>query len=262
MAFQFGAYDGGEAICKPSDLRRFACRVRVARRALLRHGMLASGPGDTLTITPQGEAYLTTGWLRTDEGVEAACRSEAREVPINAGRMVEPSDTPGRVAEPPSTPESVELPSPSEQGVDSEVDLKALLEEAKFESLDLGDGWYQVVFAAEMRTWNVNVHSAGGWLALSTHVMRLPKARAARALMLDQLARLNCKVPAAKFSATPGDAVLLELAYRIEHIDAEVLGNLIRMLLHVAETEYPALARVVAENRALRRLDAAFKRSA
>jgi hypothetical protein len=92
--------------------------------------------------------------------------------------------------------------------------------------------------------------------------MRLPKPRAARAVMLDQMARLNCKVPAAKFSATPRDAVLLELAYRTEHIDAEVLGNLIRMLLHIAETEYPALARVVAENRALRRLDAAFKRSA
>src|SRR5271166_5299031 len=90
LAFQFGAYDGGPAICKLSDLRRFACRVRVARRALLRHGMLASGAGDTLTITPQGEAYLTTGWLRTDEGAEAATPSEAREVPINAGRMVEP----------------------------------------------------------------------------------------------------------------------------------------------------------------------------
>ncbi len=92
--------------------------------------------------------------------------------------------------------------------------------------------------------------------------MRLPKARAARALVLDLMARLNCKVPAAKFSATPRDGVVLELAYRTEHVDAEVLGNLIRTLLHVAESEYPALARVVVDDRALRRLDAAFKRSA
>ena len=169
LAFQFGAYDGGPAIAKPSDLRRFACRVRVARRALLRHGMLASGAGDEL-ITPQGEAYLTTGWLRTDEGAEQAGAS-AR------------------------TPVAAEAPSPSEQADKPVVDLKALLDEAQFGNTDLGPDGSRSPSRPRCGRGTVNVRVTNGWLVLYTHVMRLPKEPAARALVLDLMARLNCKVP-------------------------------------------------------------------
>jgi hypothetical protein len=78
LAFRFGCYEGGPAGYGPGDLRRFGCRVRVARRALLRHGLLVSGSGDTLIITPQGAAYLTTGWLLTGSDVsEAAFGADA-----------------------------------------------------------------------------------------------------------------------------------------------------------------------------------------
>jgi len=251
LAFQFGAYEGGPAIAKPGDLRRFGCRVRVARRALLRHGMLASGAGDTLTITPQGEAYLTTGWLRTDGATEPAPLSEAATVPVSRAS-----------AESPTCFDQVkDVPNPPADDDEPEFDVKALLDEAQFQSNDLGDGWYQVIFLADLRTWNINVRASRGWLSLSTHVMRLPKSRGARAIILDAMARLNCKVPAAKFSSTPRGNVLLELQYRTEHADAEVLGNLIRMLLQIAEDEYPSLLRVVVGNPTLENLDAAFKRS-
>lgn len=243
LAFQFDAYDGGPAISKPSDLRRFACRVRVARRALLRHGMLASGAGDMLMITPQGEAYLTTGWLRTTEGVE-------------------PAD-PARITVAPSPPDqAANQPRPPEEAEEPLVDLKSLLDQAQLESFDLGSGWFSVLFEAELRCWCIKIHVSHGWLFLGTQMMRLPKEPSVRAVTLDLMARLNFKAPAAKFSATPSDEVLLELEYRIEHVDAAVLGNLIRMLLQIAETEYARLARVVVGHPALQGLDAAFKRSA
>src|SRR5580704_17866072 len=72
LAFRFGCYECGPAAAGSGDLRRFDCRVGVARRALLRHGLLVSGGGDALIITPQGEAYLTTGWLRTGSDVSEA----------------------------------------------------------------------------------------------------------------------------------------------------------------------------------------------
>ena len=84
LAFRFGCYEGGPALAGPGDLRRFDCRVRVARRALLRHGLLVSGGGDALILTPQGEAYLTTGWLRTgpDAYSEAAVGAGAVQIGV------------------------------------------------------------------------------------------------------------------------------------------------------------------------------------
>jgi hypothetical protein len=80
LAFTFGCYEGGPAVGGPGGLRRFDCRVRVARRALLRYGLLVSGGGDDLIITPHGEAYLTTGWLRT--------RSDVSEAAVRVGHCI------------------------------------------------------------------------------------------------------------------------------------------------------------------------------
>jgi len=255
LAFQFGAYEGGPAIAKPSDVRRFACRVRVARRALLRHGMLASGAGDSLTITPHGEAYLTTGWLRTDAGTQPASLSEGAAVASSGAAVGSPS----------LFDQAADSPSPTEDdtGAESdepEFDLKALLDEAKVDSIDLGSGCYQVDFAAEMRTWNIYASASRGWLQLCTHVMTLPKAPGARALTLDLMARLSRKVPLAKFSASRRDCVVLELQYRTEHVDAEALDKLIGLLLQIAEDEYPGLLWVAEGKPALQALDAAFRR--
>ena len=221
LAFEFGLYEGGPAVGGPGDLRRFACRVRVARRALLRHGLLVSGGGDALILTPQGEAYLTTGWLRSEPAVAESAAAVG--------------DDGATAAEEPA------------------VDLKALLDEAQFESVDLGSGRFSVPFSAGLRTWLVDVYATKEWFSLHTHVMRLPKGAPARAVVLDLMAGLNFRVPLAKFSVRRRDAVMLELEYRTEHVDAEVLGNLIRMLVQIGEAEYPGLARVLASDPKLRR---------
>jgi hypothetical protein len=241
LAFQFGLYEGSPAVGGPGCLRRFGCRVRVARRALLRHGLLVCGGGDALILTAQGEAYLETGWLRAGE--TAAASGEA----------------PGAVSVPVS---EVSGTGEVSAGADEPaLDLKALLDEAKFESVSMGDGRFSVPFSARLRTWLVDVYAYKDWFSLHAHVLRLPKNPAGRAVVLEAMAALNFRVPLAKFSVVRG-AVILELEYRVEHVDADVLGNLIRMFVQIAEAEYGGLMRARSGDPKLQSVDDAFKRSA
>ncbi len=245
LAFQFGLYEGSPAVGGPGDLRRFACRVRVARRALLRHGLLVCGGGDALILTPQGEAYLETGWLRAGESEGAsvgAAGARGVSVPVLGSGGGPASAGPAADEEP-------------------ALDLKALLDEAKFESVTMGDGRFSVPFSARLRTWLVDVYANKEWFSLHAHVMRLPKNPARRAVVLDAMAALNFRVPLCKFSVVRG-AVILELEYRTEHVDADVAGNLIRMFVQIAEREYGGLMRARSGDPKLQSVDDAFKRSA
>ncbi len=238
LAFQFGVFDCELASSKPSDVRRFGCRVRVARRALLREGLLESGPRDSLKLTSRGEAYLASGCRPWEDPVS--------EEPVSGEPVSEASAAPGDP---------------------DEVDIKALLDEARFKSFDLGSGWYQVIFESRLRSWAVVARAANGWLYLRANILSLPEGAGPRAAVIERASRLNAKLPAVKFTVATlirADHLQLSLEYRIDHVDGEVLGNLILMLMSIAEAEYIGLARIAVGDPSLQSLEAAeaaFKRS-
>ena len=64
---------------------------------------------------------------------------------------------------------------------------------------------------------------------------------------------MNRQMPLSKFISSSG--LVLEIDYRADHLDADVLGNLIGLLHANAETHYPKIFRIVSGDETLEKLE-------
>ena len=130
--------------------------------------------------------------------------------------------------------------------------LKALLKEAAITSTRLDATRRLVMYTGRTRDWSFYVNLFNGWLHVHTYVCKIPEGAKLRAELLDAAMVANQRMSLTKFVKT--DALMFEFEYREEHVDAEVLGNLIGLALSNAEEYYPRLFRIVSGDAALETL--------
>jgi hypothetical protein len=130
--------------------------------------------------------------------------------------------------------------------------LKSLLKEAAIQSTRLDATRRLVMYTGRTRDWSFYVNLHNGWLHVHTYLCEIPQAANLRAELLDAAMVANQRMSLTKFVKT--DALVLELEYREEHVDAEVLGNLIGLALSNAEEYYPRLFRIVSGDAVLESL--------
>ncbi len=130
--------------------------------------------------------------------------------------------------------------------------LKSLLKEAAIQSTRLDARRRLVMYTGRTRDWSFYVDLNDAWLHVHTYVCEIPQAANLRAELLDAAMVANARMSLTKFVKT--DGLVLELEYRQEHVDAEVLGNLIGLALANAEEYYPRLFRIVSGDAVLESL--------
>jgi hypothetical protein len=127
--------------------------------------------------------------------------------------------------------------------------LKALLKEAGLKSIRLDATRRVVTFTGRTRDWTFIANIYNGWLHVYTYVCEVPDASGLRNDLLDAAMAANQTMSLTKFSKNSG--LVLELEYRDEHIDGEIVKNLFSLILANAEEYYPRMFRVVSGDAAL-----------
>jgi hypothetical protein len=61
LAFEVSLLAGNTRPCEPIDVWRFSTMVNIARKRLLRYGLLRVDRANRLAITPRGKAFLSRG---------------------------------------------------------------------------------------------------------------------------------------------------------------------------------------------------------
>ena len=87
--------------------------------------------------------------------------------------------------------------------------------------------------------------------------MDLPTITSVRAALFERLAEINDDISVAKFVKS-GEALTLDMEYREERVNAEVMRNLVGMLLSHCEGRYLEVLRIVTGDQALQKLETAF----
>lgn len=127
--------------------------------------------------------------------------------------------------------------------------LKTLLKEAGYKSTRLDTTRRLVMFSGRTRDWTLSANISNGWLHVATYVCEVPDANGVRAELLDLAMTANQAMSLTKF--VKGAGLVFEFEYRIEHVDADVLRNLLSLALTNLEEWYPKLFRVVSGDAAL-----------
>ena len=131
--------------------------------------------------------------------------------------------------------------------------LKALLNEAGLKSTRLDSSRRLVTFQGRTRDWSFVANIYNGWVHVQTYVCEIPDAAGLRAELLDAAMLANQTMSLTKF--TKSSTLVLEMEYREEHVDAQVLGSLLSLILANAEEYYPRLFRIVSGDAVLESLD-------
>jgi hypothetical protein len=121
--------------------------------------------------------------------------------------------------------------------------LRTLLKEAGYTSYRMDGGRRALFFSGRTRDWNIIVHTCNGWFNAYTVVCAIPEETGIRSRTLETAMRLNTGMSATKFVAS--DALVLEIDYRLEHLDISTLQSLIGLLHCNAEEYYPKIYRTV-----------------
>ncbi len=129
-----------------------------------------------------------------------------------------------------------------EQHADSPHNLIALLEQADIVSTEGVFGRRLVAFTGRYRDWSFAVSLDSEWLTIQAFVCELPDIATLKAALLEEAMAINHRIAIGKFASA--GALSLEAEYRAEHIDAEVLANILGLLQKTAEENYPRLFRV------------------
>lgn len=130
--------------------------------------------------------------------------------------------------------------------------LKTLLKEADIRSTRFDATRRLVMYPGRTRDWTFNVNIFNGWLHIHTYVCEIPQAANVRAELLEAAMVANQRMSLTKFAKA--EALIFELEYRDDHIDAEVLGNLFGLVMSNAEEHYPKLFRIVSGDAVLESL--------
>ncbi len=120
--------------------------------------------------------------------------------------------------------------------------LVALLETADIVSTEGIHGRRLVPFSGRYRDWSFAVFLDAEWLTIQAFVCELPDIATLKAALLEEAMAINHRIAIGKF--TSAGALSLEAEYRAEHIDAEVIANILGLLHKTAEEHYPRLFRV------------------
>jgi hypothetical protein len=139
--------------------------------------------------------------------------------------------------------------------------LRSMLTEAGMHVKHAGVGSYEVSFPSRLREWSVRVTLADVWVLLRTFVMTLPADGPRRLALLEAAMQINGRLSLAKLSVVDATSLCLELEYRSDHVDSDVLRNLVGLLVKVGDREYPQLFRIATGDTALDALESAFNRS-
>jgi len=138
--------------------------------------------------------------------------------------------------------------------------LRALLSRAGYTATPVAKAVFEMAFGGKFRSWHIRVGLANGWLTFHVYFMDLPTIPSVRAALFERLAEINDDISVAKFVKS-GDALTLDMEYREEHVDAEVMRNLVGMLLSHCEGRYLEVLRIVTGDRALQQLEEAFNKA-
>jgi hypothetical protein len=136
--------------------------------------------------------------------------------------------------------------------------LKAFLDEGDFNVKQVGSATYDVSFRGLLREWTVTTKLTDTWVLLRSYVMRLPESAPVRVMLLQAALEINGDLPLGKLSIE-GDSLYLDVEYRAEHLDSDVLSNLLRLMVHVGDDEYPKLFRIASGDTMLKALESSFQ---
>jgi len=244
LALDFGMAVSAQPIACV-DHMLFSASVNLAKRRLVRYGLLSLDAQKHISITAQGELFLARGFTRLDARVRH-CLDEAwlnLEVPVQAAAVTD------------------EMAERSEEEEPSQ--LHELLTASNLEFHELDNGAALVPVWTRLRSWIVDLRESNGWICLRTHVMALPEKPAARMALVDAAMRANTNLTSWRFSlGSRSQAIFLETECRADHIDGEDLAGIISLLRSTAEDQYEALLKIALAPSPLDALEAAFKRSA
>jgi hypothetical protein len=243
VARGFAAALAGQPIASVEQML-FSASVNLAKRRLVRYGLLKLDAEKRIAITAQGELFLARGFTRLDGRV--------RELLDQAWLDLE---APIKADEP-----KLSEPRPDEPG---ESALRDLLMASNLEYHETASGGALVPLWSRLRSWIVDLRESNGWICLRSHVMALPEQPGARLALVDAAMRANANLTSWRFSTDPrSEAMFLEAECRADHFSGEDLAGIIVLLRTSCEKQYEALLRVVLAPSPLDALEAAFKRSA
>lgn len=127
----------------------------------------------------------------------------------------------------------------SDRQPDEAQRLRSLLKEAGYTSSRIDRHRRALLFMGRTREWTIVARMHDGWLNIYTHVCQLPTEPGVRARLLETVMTLNQRLLLTKFVSSA--TLVLELDYRTEHVDVEVLKNLVGLLYAAAEEYYPRI---------------------
>ncbi|HYK52671.1 MAG TPA: hypothetical protein VEV38_03995 [Candidatus Eremiobacteraceae bacterium] len=248
VALEFGSALSGQPIASVEQML-FSANVNLAKRRLVRYGLLRLDAQKRVEITAQGDLFLARAFTRLD----ARVRERLDEAWLNLEVPIEASEPAIAVSSEPADESKEQEESP----------LRELLVASNLEYHETEGGGALVPLWSRLRSWIVDVRESNGWICLRTHVMALPKQPGARLAFIDAAMRANANLTSWRFSSSPrSEALFLEAEYRGDHISGEDLAGIIFLLRTSCEEQYEALLQVALAPSPLDALEAAFKRSA
>jgi hypothetical protein len=132
--------------------------------------------------------------------------------------------------------------------------LRTLLKSAGYVSCRMSSDRRAMFFTGRTREWNIVARSNGDWLNLYTIVCTIPEEAGIRARLLEAAMRINQQMLVAKF-VVGQTSLVLELDYRVQHLDVEVIRGLVSLIYSNAEEHYAKLFRIVSGDDVLQALD-------
>ena len=232
LALEFGILVSMQPIASV-DHMLFSASVNLAKRRLVRYGLLSLDAQKHISITAQGELFLARAFTRLDARVRRSL--DEAWLNLEAERAAEEDESP----------------------------LHELLAASSLEFHELEDGGVLVPVWSRLRSWIVDLRESNGWICLRTHVMALPEKPAVRMTLIDAAMRANTNLTSWRFSLGPrSQAIFLEAECRSDHLDGDDLAGIIALLRSTAEEQYEALLKIALAPSPLDALEAAFKRSA
>ena len=132
------------------------------------------------------------------------------------------------------------------------------MREGGFDVRHVGPACYDVSFHGELREWTVTARLTDAWVFLRSYVMRIPDSLPIRSLLMEDALEANGRLLLGKLSIE-GDALVLDIEYRAEHVDGAVLSNLLGLAVKVGDAEYPRLFRIASGDITLNALGSSFQ---
>jgi hypothetical protein len=243
LALEFGLSEDRTTICSV-DQMLFSASVNLAKRRLVRYGLLKLDGLKRVTITAQGELFLARGLTRLDARTRRCLDDAWRTLALAENASDDAAADDADTAE--------------ERSV-----LAGLLAESEIEYHDLGGGHTSVPVWSRLRSWDVDVHENDGWICMRAFVMTLPAAPAARAALVDAAMKANGGLTVWRFAlGSASRHLFLEAEYRADHLDGAGLAGLVSLVGSVGDALYEKLVKVALAPAPLDALEDAFKRSA